>query len=232
MIVEGLEQHTPEWIQMRVGCVTASRMADVMAKLKKKDAEAQSRADYRAEIVCETLTGRAADHYVSPAMQWGIDNEIFARNAYEVEVASVELVGFALHDTVKKLGASPDGLVGDDGLAQFKCPTTATHLDYIIAGVVPAEYHWQMLCEMACTERSWCDFVSYDPRLPKRLQLFVRRFERDDARIAAMEAEVEKFLAEVDEQIAKLKDATMVNLDMTLETELKESLRASLALKG
>lgn len=224
MIVEGLEQHTPEWIQMRVGCVTASRMADVMAKLKKKDAEAQTRADYRADIVCETLTGRAADHYVSPAMQWGIDNEIFARNAYEVEIAPTELVGFALHDTVKKMGASPDGLVGDDGLVQFKCPTTATHLDYIIAGVVPAEYHWQMLCEMACTGRSWCDFVSYDPRLPKKLQLFVRRFERDDARIAAMEAEVEKFLAEVDEQIAKLKSARLIDLDMTLQTKLEESL--------
>lgn len=232
MIVEGIEQHTPEWIQMRIGCVTASRMADVMAKLKKKDSEAQSRADYKGEIVCETLTGRASDHYVSPAMQWGIDNEIFARNAYEVEVAPTEFVGFALHDSIKKLGASPDGLVGDDGLVQFKCPNTSTHLEYVIAGVVPAEYHWQMLCEMACTGRDWCDFASYDPRLPKKLQLFVRRFERDDARIAQMEDETLKFLDEVEKLIAQVDEVTLIDTDPTLTTQLKESLRASLSLKG
>lgn len=221
-----VEQGSPEWLQMRIGCVTGSRMADVMAKLKKKDAEAQTRADYKAEIVCETLTGRAADHYVSPAMQWGLDNETFARNAYEIEVAPTELVGFALHDTVKKLGASPDGLVGEDGLVEFKCPTTATHLEYIIQGVVPAEYHWQMLCEMACTGRKWCDFASYDPRLPKKLQLFVRRFERDDSRIEAMEAETLKFLDEVEKIIAQVNDQTLIDLDPTLETKLKASLNA------
>lgn len=223
MIID-VEQHSAEWIQMRVGCVTASRMADVMAKLKKKDSEAQSRADYKAEIVCETLTRRAADHYVSPAMQWGIDNEIFARNAYEVEVAPTELVGFALHDTIKKLGASPDGLVGDDGLVQFKCPNTSTHLEYIIAGVVPAEYHWQMLCEMACTGRQWCDFASYDPRLPDKLQLFVRRFERDDARIAEMEAETLRFLDEVEKLISKVGKQTLINTDTSLMTLLRESV--------
>ena len=224
MLVEDLIQGSPEWLQMRTGCVTGSRMADVMAKLKRKDGEAQTRADYKAEIVCEILTGRAADHYVSPAMQWGSDNEIFARNAYELEVGSTELIGFALHDSIKRLGASPDGLVGENGLVEFKCPTTATHLDYIIKGVVPAEYHWQMLCEMACTGRKWCDFASYDPRLPKRLQLFVRRFERDDARIAEMEAETQKFLAEVEEVIAKLNGVELVDLDPTLETKLRASL--------
>jgi len=219
-----VEQRSAEWLAMRVGCVTGSRMSDVMAKLKRKEGEAQSRQDYKAQIVCEILTGRAAEHYVSPAMEWGMENEIFARNAYEVAVGDIEPVGFALHSAIKRFGASPDGLVGTDGLVEFKCPNTSTHIDYVLTGVVPAEYQWQMLAEMACSERQWCDFVSYDPRLPKRLQLFVRRFERDDSRIAEMEAEVEKFLAEVDEQIAKLNKSTLVDLDPTLEGKLRASL--------
>jgi putative phage-type endonuclease len=225
-LIEGLEQGSVEWLQMRIGCVTGSRMADVMAKLKRKEGEAQCRADYKAEIVCEQLTGRAAEHYVSPAMEWGTDNEIFARNAYELEVGSVEQIGFALHSTIKRFGASPDGLVGENGLVEFKCPTTATHIDYIIKGVVPPEYHWQMLAEMACAERQWCDFVSYDPRLPKKLQLFVRRFERNDAAVEFMEAEVVKFLAEVDEQIERLGKSTLVDLDPTLIGKLQASLNA------
>jgi putative phage-type endonuclease len=222
-----VEQGTAEWLQMRTGCVTGSRVADVMAKLKRKDGEAQSRADYKAQIVSEILTGRAADHYVSPAMEWGKENEIFARGVYEVEVGSIEPVGFALHSKIARFGASPDGLVGTDGLVEFKCPNTSTHIDYILAGVVPAEYQWQMLAEMACAERQWCDFVSYDPRLPKRLQLFVRRLERDDSRIAEMEAEVVKFLAEVDELIAKLNKSTLVDLDPTLESKLRASLETA-----
>ncbi len=223
-LVEGIEQGTAEWIQMRTGCVTGSRVADVMAKLVRKNGEAATRQAYKAEIVSEILTGRAADHYVSPAMEWGKENEIFARSVYEVEIGSIEPIGFALHSTIKRFGASPDGLVGSDGLVEFKCPNTATHIDYILAGIVPAEYHWQMLAEMACAERQWCDFVSYDPRLPKRLQLFVRRFERDNVRIAAMEEEVVKFLAEVDEQIVKLNGSTLVDLDPTLETKLRASV--------
>lgn len=227
-IIEDLEQRSPEWLQMRIGMATASRMADVMAKLKTKDGEAAGRRDYKAELVCESLTGRATEHFVSPAMQWGIDNEILARNAYEIELETeVQQIGFAIHPKISRCGASPDGLLGTDGTVQFKCPTTATHLEYIVAGVVPAEYHWQMLCEMACTERSFCDFVSFDPRLPKKLQLFVRRFERDDARIAAMETEVVKFLAEVDELIEKVKKCDMVDLDPSLTTRLQASIAAA-----
>lgn len=223
-LVEGVEQGTAEWLQMRTGIVTGSRVADVMAKLKRKDGEAQCRQNYKAEIVCEILTGRAADHYVSKEMDWGMENEIFARNAYEVEVAPIEQVGFALHPRIAKFGASPDGLVGTDGLVEFKCPNTSTHIDYIIQGVVPAEYHWQMTAELACAERKWCDFVSFDPRLPKKLQLFVRRFEPDDARIAEMETEIVKFLVEVDEAIAKLNSSTLIDLDPTLISKLRESL--------
>ena len=219
-----VEQGSAEWLLMRVGCVTGSRMGDVMAKLKRKDGEAQCRQDYKSEIICETLTGLASPHYVSKEMEWGIENEIFARSVYEVEVGTVESVGFALHPKIKRFGASPDGLVGTEGLVEFKCPNTSTHIEYILRGVVPAEYHWQMLAEMACAERQWCDFVSYDPRLPKKLQFFVRRFARDEQRIAEMEVEVVKFLTEVDEQINQLMKRTLVDLDPTLESVLRASL--------
>ena len=197
------EQRSPEWIAERIGKVTASRICDVLAEIKK--GEAASRRNYRAEIVIETLTGLPADNYVSKEMQWGIDTEPFARAAYELEKdVMVSTVGFANHLAIPRFGASPDGLVGEDGLVEIKCPNTATHLDYLLAGVVPAEYQPQMLVAMACTGRDWCDFVSFDPRMPAHLQLFVRRFERDNFRIAEIEQKVEKFLDEVDEMLLRL----------------------------
>ena len=211
MLLVDCIQNSPEWLAMRVGAVTASRVVDVMAKLKRKEGEAQARKDYKAELVCERLTGRACEHFVSSAMEWGVENEPLAKAAYEVRTGlDVDPAGIALHPSIKFFMASPDGLVGDDGLLECKCPNTTTHLEYIIAGVVPAEYQFQMLCQMACAERQWCDFVSYDPRLPKKLQFFVRRLGRDEARIAEMEAEVTKFLGEVDELIAQLNDTVKV----------------------
>jgi putative phage-type endonuclease len=210
-IVEGVEQQTPEWLAMRVGCVTGSRVADVMDRLK-GGGQSQKRKNYKAEIVCEILTGRAAEHYVTPAMEWGIENEPIARAAYGIEVAEVETVGFALHPTIERFGASPDGLVGADGLVEFKCPQTSTHLETIMAGVIPPQYEWQMFAEMVCADRQFCDFVSYDPRLPKGLQMFIRRLQRDDARIAEMEAEIRKFLDEVALQLNSISGAKLVEL--------------------
>lgn len=226
MLVE-VEQGSAQWLEMRIGRVTGSRVAEVMACLVRKNGEAAARQAYKAELVCEILTGRAVQHYVTREMEWGIETEILARNAYEIEVASVEPVGFAIHPKIERFGASPDGLVGADGLAEFKCPNTATHIDYIMQGVVPAEYHWQMLAEMACAERQWCDFVSYDPRLPKKLQLFVRRLERDNARIARMEAEVRQFLAEVDGVVERINGCDLIDLDGSLETKLRKSMEAA-----
>ncbi len=198
-------QGSAEWVKLRIGMVTASRVADVMAKIK--TGEAAARRNYRTEIVCETLTGRAADHFVTPAMTWGIETEPLARAAYEVMFDMVvDDIGFALHDDIKRFGASPDGLIGD-GLVEFKCPMTSTHIGYLLENKVPEEYVPQMLAEMACTGRQWCDFVSYDPRLPKRLRMFASRLQRDEEQIGKMEAEVEKFLEEVDLTIARLEDA-------------------------
>jgi putative phage-type endonuclease len=197
------EQRTPEWIEARIGKVTASRIDCVLAEIKK--GEAASRRNYRAEIVIETLTGLPADNYISKEMQWGIDTEPFARAAYELQNdVMVATVGFANHPAIARFGASPDGLVGEDGLVEIKCPNTATHLDYLLTGEVPADYQPQMLVAMACTGRDWCDFVSFDPRMPQHLQLFVRRFERDNFRITEIEQKVEKFLDEVDEMLMRL----------------------------
>ncbi|MEO8718356.1 MAG: lambda exonuclease family protein [Burkholderiales bacterium] len=204
MRVLELEQGTPEWLAARAGKVTASRIDDVMAKIK--TGEAAARRDYRAQLVAEILTGRPQeDGYVNAEMQWGIDTEPFARGAYEVaKSVLVDQVGLVLHPRIERAAASPDGVVDDAGLVEIKCPKTATHLQYLLAGEVPARYRGQMLWQMACAERAWCDFVSFDPRLSPELQLFVVRFERDEARIKAMEAEVLAFLAEVDAMLERL----------------------------
>lgn len=203
MKVLDLPQGSPEWKAARAGKVTASCIEQVLAKIK--TGEAAARRDYRAQLVAEIVTGTPADDgYINAEMQWGIDNEILARGAYQVaKDADVDPVGFVLHPTIARAGASPDGLVAD-GLVEIKCPKTATHLTYLLDGLVPAKYQPQMLWQMACAEAPWCDFVSYDPRLSTELQLFKVRFPRDDARIKEMETEVEKFLAEVDSLLAQL----------------------------
>lgn len=197
------EQRSEEWIALRVGKVTASRISDVLAEIKK--GEAASRRNYRAEIVCETLTGVPMDNYVSKEMQWGIDTEPFARAAYELASdLAIDTTGFAIHPEIERFGASPDGLIGDVGLVEFKCPNTATHLEYLLGGVVPTEYGAQMFSAMSCTGREWCDFVSFDPRLPAHLQLFTRRLYRDEGIIRTIEMKVVQFLDEVDATIARL----------------------------
>ena len=201
-----MEQGTDEWHQARLGKVTASRVADVMAKTK--TGYGASRANYMADLLVERLSGRPGDYYQNAAMQWGTEQEPNARAAYEVMTGNIVVeVGFVPHwavNTLSMAGASPDGLIGDDGLVEIKCPNTATHVDTLLGQEVPSKYIMQMQWQMACTGRKWCDFISYDPRLPASMQLFVKRVERDDAMIKDMEQEVIKFLAELDEKITKL----------------------------
>lgn len=206
MIILDLIQGTDEWKAARAGKVTASRIPDVLSKIK--TGEAASRRDYRFQILTEILTGQPQeDGFVNDAMRWGTEQEPYARAAYEVEKGIlVEQVGLVIHPRIERGAASPDGLVEFDGMVEIKCPKTATHLDYLMAGVVPTKYQPQMLWQMACTGRQWCDFVSYDPRLPEDLQLFVRRFPRDEKRIQEIEAEVQSFLAEVDQAVTSLRN--------------------------
>lgn len=199
-----IEQGTPEWFQQRIGLVTASRLNDVMATLK-SGGEAATRKNYRAQIIAERLTRTKADSFTNAAMQWGTDNEPIARAMYEISTGrDVEQVGFIVHPDIQMTGASPDGLVDVKGLIEIKCPNTATHIDYLLAGVAPSDYHNQMLWQMECTGRDWCDFASFDPRMPEDMQLFVVRFNRDEDRIRDLRNAVVKFLSEVDEVIEKL----------------------------
>lgn len=200
-----MEQRTEEWYAARLGKVTASRVADIVAKTK--TGYSTSRANYMAELICERLTGVRGDFYMNAAMQWGVEKEPEARAAYEAQTGSlVTEVGFTPHNLIESAGASPDGLVGNDGLVEFKCPITATHLDTILTETVPGRYVTQMQWQMACTGRQWCDFISYDPRLPEELRLFVKRVPRDEAMVSMLEREVQSFLSELDDKLAKLKE--------------------------
>lgn len=197
-------QGTPEWFAARCGRVTASRVADIVAKTK--SGYSTSRANYAAQLVTERLTGAVAESYSNAAMQWGTEKEPEARAAYAFE-SGVEVteVGFVIHADIIASGASPDGLVGDDGLVEIKCPISATHIATLIDRKAPAKYEDQMQWQMACTGRAWCDFVSYDPRLPLDMQLFFVRVPRDPVRIAELEVEVRGFITEVENTIDKLK---------------------------
>jgi putative phage-type endonuclease len=199
-----IEQRSEAWFQQRLGRATASRISDIVAKTK--SGYSASRANYMAQLVVERMTNKQAESYSNAAMEWGTEQEPLARAAYEAEVdVLVEEVGMIDHPTVEMSGASPDGLVGDDGLVEIKCPTTATHIDTLMGEQAPKKYYDQMQWQMACTGRKWCDFVSFDPRMPEGLQLFVKRVERDDEYIAMLESEVATFLQEVSDKVNKLK---------------------------
>lgn len=198
-IIQGSEA----WFAQRLGRVTASRMVDVLAKVK--SGEAAARANYRAELVAERLTGKPTESFSSPAMKWGTEAEPLARAAYEAEFGVlVDEVGMIPHPAIEWAGASPDGLVGKDGLLEIKAPNTKTHIDTLLANEAPSQYLPQMMWQMACTGRAWCDFVSFDPRLPADMQMFVKRVHRDNDLIARYEQEVIVFLSEVGDTILKL----------------------------
>lgn len=199
-----MEQRSEEWFAARVGKVTASRVADLMAKTK--SGPSASRANYMAELICERLTGQRAECFTNAAMQWGTETEPQARAAYEfVTDNAVTEAGIVFHPSIADFGASPDGLIGIDGLLEIKCPSSATHIETLLTEAIPAKYMTQMQAQMACTGRVWCDFASFDPRLPGDMQLWVRRVHRDDAFIAEMEREVSAFLGEVTQKLDALR---------------------------
>jgi putative phage-type endonuclease len=200
-----MEQRSLEWFAARLGKVTASKVADVIAKTK--TGYSTSRENYMAQLVCERMTGTQGESFTNTAMQWGTDQEPLARAAYEaVKDILVDEVGLVTHPTILMSAASPDGLVGDDGLIEIKCPNTATHIDTVLTDKVPPRYIPQMQWQMACTERKWCDFVSFDPRMPEGLQLFIQRVDFDGEYVKMLEAEITGFLAELETKIQKLNE--------------------------
>jgi putative phage-type endonuclease len=198
-----MDQRTDEWFAARLGKVTASRVADVIAKTK--SGYSTSRQNYLAELVLERMTGRRQESFTNAAMQRGTEMEPVARAAYEAMSGEiVEEVGLILHPRLQMSGASPDGVINTDGLLEIKVPNSATHMNTLLTGKPDGKYITQMQWQMACTGRRWCDFVSYDDRFPAHLQLFVTRIKRDDKLIAELEFEVEQFLIEVDQMVERL----------------------------
>lgn len=196
-------QGTPEWLQARVGLVTASRVSDIVAKTK--SGPSTSRQNYLGELVAERLTGTAAESgFMNDDMRRGIELEPDARFSYEVRTGQVVAeCGLVLHDTLRA-GASPDGLVGADGLIEIKCPRTHVHIEYLEANRPPPKYLPQMAWQCICTGRSWVDFASYDPRMPEKLQLFVVRYTPEMGYLRELEAEVTAFIGEIDAKVEAL----------------------------
>lgn len=196
-------QGTADWFEQRRGKVTASRIADLMAKTK--SGYSTSRQNYLMQLLCERLTGKVEESYQSDAMKRGNELEGEARNWYQLETGEVvEQIGFIDHPRIAFAGASPDGLVGKDGLIEIKCPNTATHIGTLRTKQPSDRYTKQMQWQLAVTGRKWCDFVSFDNRLPDHLAFFCTRIPRDDSVIAEIEAEVTAFLTELDVLQAEL----------------------------
>jgi putative phage-type endonuclease len=198
-----IDQNTPEWHQERCGKATASRIADIIATTK--SGPSASRRNYLAQLVAERLTGTVAESYTNAAMQWGQNTEEQARATYAfLQGVDVLKAPFVPHPELIDSGASPDGFVESDGLIEIKCPNTATHIETLLAGKIDGKYITQMQWQMACTGREWCDFVSYDPRMPEHLAIWVKRVPRDSAMIEELEGAVRVFLAEVASTVAAL----------------------------
>jgi putative phage-type endonuclease len=196
-----IEQGTEEWFAQRLGKVTASRIKDLMAKTK--TGYSTSRKNYAAQLMLERVTGQREASFSNAAMQWGTEQEPLARLVYSLHTGhEVEEVSFIDHPFILRSGASPDGLVGIDGMVEIKCPNTATHIEWAIAGKVPPEHVLQMQWQMDCAGRKWCDFVSYDPRMPEGQQLFIRRLEYDAELVEDIRANVVFFDAEVDAMVS------------------------------
>lgn len=193
------DQGSEEWLQARVGLATASRFNDIMARTR--SGYAASRKNYNAELVVERLTGAAQDFFKSAAMEWGTNTEPVARLAYALATGNdAEETGLWLHDEIPA-GASPDGFIGEDGALEIKCPNTATHLDTLVTKQVPRQYYAQVQGQLWITGRKWCDFVSFDPRLPENAQMIIINIMRDEEYIKDLETEVRSFLDEVEEQV-------------------------------
>lgn len=200
-----MEQLSQEWFEARLGKVTASRVSDVLATIK--SGEAASRRNYKIQLATERLTGKKTDTYMNQAMQDGVDREPMAREIYsKLTDNQVYEDGFVQHPRIEMSGASPDGFVGKNGIIEIKCPVETTHTTNLLERKLPLRYKPQVQWQLACTEREWCDFISYNPNFELRLQLIHVRVHRDDEYIKMLEFEITKFLEEVEEMINQLKE--------------------------
>jgi putative phage-type endonuclease len=196
-----MQQGTEEWLAARAGSVGASSISDVLAKGK-----GVTRRNLLCRLAVERLTGTPTATYTNAAMQWGVETEAQARAAYEWKHnASVEEVGLILHPSIEGSHASPDGLVGKGGMLEIKCPQAPQHIATLLGEAIDNSYYLQMQWQMACAERTWVDWVSYNPTFPLELQMVVKRVKRDQAAIDLLEREVIIFLGEVDAMVSELR---------------------------
>jgi putative phage-type endonuclease len=204
------EQRTEAWFLQRLGKATGSQISNIIAKTK--TGYSASRENYQAQLVVERLTNKPTEGFTNAAMQWGTETEPLARAAYEMaRNVMVEEVGFVDHPVIYMSGASPDGLVGDDGLIEIKCPNTATHIDTILTQSVPSKYIPQIQWQLSCTNRKWCDFVSFDPRMPENLQLYIHRVDYNHDYVEMLIKEVNVFLDEVEKKVNILRNIDVKN---------------------
>jgi putative phage-type endonuclease len=220
-------QYSEAWFAARCGKATASRMADLTARTK--SGWGASRANYMAQLIAERLTGVPADSFSNAAMQWGVEKEpeaVAAYNFFANTGPDVEPCGFVAHPRIEMSGASPDGVIGLYGLIEVKCPNTATHIDTLLSGAVPEKYVKQMQWQMACCPRAqWCDYCSYDPRMPEAMRLFVKRIPRDDKMIGSLEGGVAEFLSELDDKLDALRSRYLIGV-----SPVKAKLAASVEI--
>ncbi len=198
-----LIQGSDEWKRARCGSLGASQVAEALAKIK--SGWGAGRANVMAQLIVERLTGVPAESFMNDAMRWGTEKEPDAKDAYSFYHGDIVAVGIVRHPVIEGTHASPDGLIGDDGLIEIKCPQSSTHLDYLLSGSVPGKYLTQIAWQLACTRRQWCDFVSFDPRMPENMRLFVKRVKRDDVLIASLDNDVVDFLGELDRKVDDLR---------------------------
>jgi len=198
-IIESIEQGTAEWLQLRVGRPTASRFKDCIA-----GGQGKTRKSYMIQLAAETLSGAPTESFSNSAMEWGTETEPQARAQYEFATGNnVKEVSFIHHDTMKA-GYSPDGLVGDDGLVEFKCPKTTTHIETVLSGKMPTGHNAQVQGGLWLSGRKWCDFVSFDPRINGKNSMFIFRVNRDENYIADLEKKISMFESELAEMLTKL----------------------------
>jgi len=199
--VTDVQQGSEAWKVLRLGKVTGSRISNVLAKKG-----SATRQNMLAILAAERMSGQSHEIYVNAAMQWGVETEYLAREAYEARNdVMVMQTGFCPHPRIPNAGASPDGLINTDGLLEIKCPNTSTHIETLIAKKAPTKYIPQMQFQMACTGRQWCDFVSFDPRIEQ--SYFQIRIDRDNKYIEDMEKQVVEFLVEVDKLVNLIQES-------------------------
>jgi len=225
----GIFYPEPEWYAARIGLMTSSKVHDAITPRQKGGThELASRRNLRMQMIAEMLTGRTTEHYVSPAMDWGVENESRARVAYEYRTGKdAEPLGIVMHPDNPRAAATADGWVKHNGILEIKCPETSTHLEYLESGAIPKEYLNQIDWQMACCgpEIEWCDFVSYDPRIEAdELQMLIVRRERNVERIAEMEEAVNQFLSELIEKFEAIKRNAK---GQSLENKLRDSIKRS-----